>query len=217
MGQRVAVGRTGQDSDGCLSHRLLSSHAARPHTQTTPPAQRSTNPGQDSNIASVDGGSHPKRAVPPTSHLTVDGKPHGPSVQICGRQPAEGITISGTPRFPVVTRMASAASCSRVRVNAGVGSGRTRPLPDSVRRRSVVVGLLAISVHCLLFLFHRAASWAELTIWSMTLAGGAPARSDTVTKISDVGTMPEAAGPVSTATVSAWNLAFAVEKVKRTW
>ena len=153
MGQRVAVGRTGQDSDGYLSHRLLSSHAARPHTQTTPPAQRSTNPGQDSNIASVDGGSHPKRAVPPTSHLTVDGKPHGPSVQICGRQPAEGITISGTPRFPVVTRMASAASCSRVRVNAGAGSGRTRPLPDSVRRRSVVVGfvshfgsLLAISI-----------------------------------------------------------------------
>ena len=32
-GQRAAVGRNGQDSDGCLSHRLLSGHAARPHTR----------------------------------------------------------------------------------------------------------------------------------------------------------------------------------------
>jgi hypothetical protein len=65
--------------------------------------------------------------------------------------------------------------------------------------------------------FYRAASWAEPTIWSMTLAGGAPARSDTATKISDVGTIPEEGRPVSTAAVSAWNLAFAVEKMKRTW
>jgi hypothetical protein len=61
--------------------QALSGHAARPHTQTTPPAPRSTNPGQDSNIASVDGGSHPERAVPPTSHLTVkrDGATFPPS------------------------------------------------------------------------------------------------------------------------------------------
>jgi len=50
----------------------------------------------------------------------------------------------------------------------------------------------------------------------MTLAGGAPGRSDTVTKISDVGTVPEEARPVATVAVTAWNLAFAFEKLNRT-
>lgn len=37
-----------------------------------PPRRIGCQIGED-NIASVDGGSHPKRAVPPTFHLTVDG------------------------------------------------------------------------------------------------------------------------------------------------
>ncbi|MCA1677031.1 MAG: hypothetical protein LC799_34250, partial [Actinobacteria bacterium] len=44
--------------------------------QATPPASGPTDPGQDSNIASVDGGSHPSERRRPHPHLTVDGMPH---------------------------------------------------------------------------------------------------------------------------------------------
>ena len=128
---------------------------------------------------------------------------------------SNGKGLAGAP-VPFVTRMAWVASRSRVpsqrrcwiRPNKATAGFRTTAL-----RRGGLVSHFGFTA-CY---FYRTASWAELTIWSITLAGGAPARSDTVTKISDVGTMPEAAGPVSTATVSAWNLAFAVEKAKRTW
>jgi hypothetical protein len=126
-----------------------------------------------------------------------------------------GKGLVGAP-VPVVTRMASAASCSRI-----LSQRRCWVMPNKAtagfRTTALRRGGLVSRSRFYRCYFYRVASWAELTIWSMTLAGGAPARSDTVTKISDVGTMPEAAGPVSTATVSAWNLAFAVEKAKRTW
>lgn len=48
------------------------------HAQATPPASGPTDPGQDSNIASVDGGSHPSERRRPHPHLTVDGMLHEP-------------------------------------------------------------------------------------------------------------------------------------------
>jgi len=57
--------------------------------------------------------------------------------------------------------------------------------------------------------FYWVVTWAEPMIWSTTVAGGAPARSDSCTKISEVGTVPEAAGPVSTAATADWYLVSA--------
>jgi hypothetical protein len=74
-GQRVAAGRYGQDSDGCLctgSYQVTP--PGRTRAQATPPTAESTDPGQDSNSASVDGGSDPTTSgAAYILHLTVDG------------------------------------------------------------------------------------------------------------------------------------------------
>ncbi len=56
-----------------LAQAPIRSRRPAAHAQATPPASGPTDPGQDSNIASVDGGSHPSERRRPHPHLTVDG------------------------------------------------------------------------------------------------------------------------------------------------
>ena len=70
-----------------LAQAPIRSRRPAAHAQATPPASGPTDPGQDSNIASVDGGSHPSERRRPHPHLTVDGMPHEPPFWSGGANP----------------------------------------------------------------------------------------------------------------------------------